>query len=180
MAKFEFTLGDKLKEMEVMFREKASPEEFGKVVADVTNELGMRYLAKAKETSPVLGAQKYTILEKQQPFKNGRKRKPKKVTKYTDSQHLRRSWVIGDPVRVGEETTIEVGNTATYASYVNDGHRQTPNRFVPVLGKRLKKPFVEGKHMTEKAASAVKEAAKPVMRKHVKKFFMERMGQDEK
>lgn len=36
-----------------------------------------------------------------------------------------------------------------YASYVENGHRQTPGRYVPVLGKKLVKSWVEGKHMLE-------------------------------
>lgn len=36
-----------------------------------------------------------------------------------------------------------------YASYVEHGHRQTPGRYVPAIGKRLVKSWVEGKHMLE-------------------------------
>ena len=36
-----------------------------------------------------------------------------------------------------------------YASYVEYGHRQEPGRYVPVLGKRLKKSWVQGRHMLQ-------------------------------
>ena len=38
-----------------------------------------------------------------------------------------------------------------YASYVENGHRQTPGRYVPAIGKRLVASWVEGKHMLEKS-----------------------------
>ena len=33
-----------------------------------------------------------------------------------------------------------------YAPYVEYGHRQTPGRYVPAIGKRLVKSWVEGQH----------------------------------
>jgi hypothetical protein len=40
----------------------------------------------------------------------------------------------------------EVGYTAAYAPHVEYGHRQTPGRFVPAIGKRLKADYVPGQH----------------------------------
>lgn len=39
-----------------------------------------------------------------------------------------------------------VGYTAEHAPHVEYGHRQTPGRYVPVIGKRLKASFVPGQH----------------------------------
>ena len=46
---------------------------------------------------------------------------------------------------------VKVFNNTEYAAHVEYGHRQTPGRFVPAIGKRLKKSFVPGKKMLHKA-----------------------------
>ena len=40
---------------------------------------------------------------------------------------------------------VKVGTNVKYAPYVEHGHRQTPGRFVPAIGKRLVRDFVPGK-----------------------------------
>lgn len=76
------------------------------------------------------------------------------------SEHMRRSW---EAERIND-STVKVLNTASYASYVNDGHRQRPGRFIPVLGKRLTKSFVKGLHMQEKAEAATRRASDKIMK----------------
>lgn len=49
----------------------------------------------------------------------------------------------------GSSYSITVENATPYASYVEYGHRQTPGRYVPAIGKRLVASWVEGKHMLE-------------------------------
>ena len=39
-----------------------------------------------------------------------------------------------------------VGYASEYAPHVEYGHRQTPGRFVPAIGKRLKASYVPGQH----------------------------------
>ena len=78
----------------------------------------------------------------------------------SESEHMRRSW---DAERIND-STVKVQNTASYASYVNDGHRQRPGRFIPVLGKRLTKSFVKGLHMQEKAEAATRRASDKIMK----------------
>lgn len=46
------------------------------------------------------------------------------------------------------KTTIY--NNVKYAAHVEYGHRQTLGRYVPAIGKRLKKDFVPGKKMLHK------------------------------
>lgn len=67
---------------------------------------------------------------------------------------LRRGWTAGKqtapgvyakslPVeKSGNQYIIRVINPVEYASYVEFGHRQTPGRFVPAIGKRLKQGWV--------------------------------------
>lgn len=83
------------------------------------------------------------------------------------SEHMRRSW---EAERLNRNT-VKVTNSASYASYVNDGHRQTPGRFVPVLGKRLTKSFVKGLHMQEKAEAATRKASQNIMKNALDQFL---------
>lgn len=49
--------------------------------------------------------------------------------------------------KVGNTYQITVYNPVHYASYVEFGHRQTPGRYVPAIGKRLTRGWVEGQYM---------------------------------
>ena len=61
---------------------------------------------------------------------------------------LRRGWTASvDGLSItsaGGTYTIEIVNPVEYASYVEYGHRQTPGRYVPAIGKRLKASWVNG------------------------------------
>ena len=59
----------------------------------------------------------------------------------------------------GKQYIIEIKNPIEYASYVEYGHVQTPGRYVPALGKRLKKAWVPGKLMMTKSENDVKRIA---------------------
>lgn len=69
----------------------------------------------------------------------------------------------------GENFTIEIVNPVEYASYVEFGHRQEPGRFVPAIGKRLKKSWVEGKFMLTISSQEVQEAAPGVLEKKLER-----------
>ena len=43
--------------------------------------------------------------------------------------------------------SVEIGSDCEYAKFVEEGHRQEVGRYVPAIGKKLKAPFVKGKHM---------------------------------
>lgn len=45
----------------------------------------------------------------------------------------------------GEEYKVYIGSNVYYAPYVELGHHQTPGRFVPQIGKRLKASWVQPK-----------------------------------
>ena len=72
---------------------------------------------------------------------------------------LRRGWTIGKIRKEGNNYVIDVTNDVEYASYVEFGHRQTPGRYVPALGKRLKKGWVDGQFMLTISEKEIKEAA---------------------
>lgn len=64
-----------------------------------------------------------------------------------DTGNLREAWKHSTP----DNGRVEVYNNTEYAAHVEYGHRQQVGRYVPAIGKRLKKPFVEGKHMLRDA-----------------------------
>ena len=43
------------------------------------------------------------------------------------------------------QVTVYIGTNVEYAPFVELGHSQEPGRFVPAIGKRLKKPHVDAK-----------------------------------
>lgn len=61
-----------------------------------------------------------------------------------------------------------VGYTAEHAPHVEYGHRQTPGRYVPAIGKSLKASFVPGQHFfkpcVERARSNFRERVREALR----------------
>lgn len=60
---------------------------------------------------------------------------------------LKDNWSIGEVTRLGNTYSIEIRNNLDYSSYVEYGHRQTPGRYVPAIGKKLKASWVNGRFM---------------------------------
>lgn len=126
---------------------------------EAVTQLGAVYLASAKRNTPVKGNQSIEI-----------KRKDGSTERITSSsEHMRRSWQIGTVEKHGNEYRIKVSNSASYATFVDKGHRQTPGRFVPILGKKLVGNYVKGLKITDKAEKAVKRAQGRVFRNVISK-----------
>lgn len=64
-----------------------------------------------------------------------------------DTGNLREAWKCSTP----ENGRVDVYNNTEYAAHVEYGHRQKVGQYVPAIGRRLKKPFVEGEHMLRDA-----------------------------
>lgn len=73
--------------------------------------------------------------------------------------NLRDAWVVSDVSKHGNTYEITVINNLDYASYVEYGHRQTPGRYVPALGKSLKVSWVKGRFMLTISEQEVKTLA---------------------
>ena len=89
----------------------------------------------------------------------------------SDTGNLRRNWTVSDVRKNGENYEIEVSNSAEYASYVEFGHRQTPGRFVPAIGKRLKKSWVKGKFMLTISENELQKQAPAVIEKKITEWL---------
>ena len=81
---------------------------------------------------------------------------------------LRRGWTVGNVTKVGDTFKIEVINPVIYASYVEFGHRQKPGRYVPALGVKLKKSWVEGKFMLTISESDLEREAPAIIERKIK------------
>lgn len=81
--------------------------------------------------------------------------------------------------KVDHKRTNEYGmqlvNPMHYASYVENGHRQTPGRYVPAIGKRLVNKLVEGQFFLKKSEEAFRSVAPTVvqtlMDEYLRKVF---------
>ena len=61
--------------------------------------------------------------------------------------NLRRSITSGEVELNGNEYSMTVGSSLSYAKYVEEDHKQEVGRYVPAIGKKLKKEFVPGNHV---------------------------------
>jgi len=130
---------------------------------EAVTQLGAVYIASAKRNTPVKGNQSIEIKQKDGSTE--------RIT--SSSEHMRRSWQMGNVEKRGRTYRIKVSNTASYATFVDKGHRQTPGRFVPILGKKLVGNYVKGFKITDKAEKAVKKAQGRVFKNVIDKHTRE-------
>ena len=90
--------------------------------------------------------------------------------------NLRRNWTIGQVLKNGNLYSVEVINPTYYASYVEYGHRQTPGRFVPVLGKKLKRAWVPGRFMLTISENEIKENMDAILEKKLDSILKKVFG----
>lgn len=90
---------------------------------------------------------------------------------------LRRGWDVTSVTKKGNYYEVEVFNPVMYASYVEFGHRQTPGRFVPALGKRLKSGWVKGRFMMKISAQDLEKATPAILQKKLAAYFKEGVGE---
>ena len=98
---------------------------------------------------------------------------------------LRRGWTAGREIapeiyvkgvavrKSGDTYTIMVENNVKYASYYEYGHRQEPGRFVPAIGKRLVKSYVEPKYALKYSEQDLESIAPGVLYQKLETFLRE-------
>ena len=72
-----------------------------------------------------------------------------------DTGTLRKAWTVEGPSVSGGGWVVKVSNPTEYASYVEKGHRQTPGRYVPAIGKRLKASWIPGQFFMKNSLNAL-------------------------
>lgn len=78
-------------------------------------------------------------------------------------------------VRNGDELIITISNVVEYAGYVEYGHSQKIGRFVPKIGKRLVKPWVDGKFMCTLSMLDVKRKIPKRFENEFMRWFINQM-----
>ena len=185
---------DGLKEFQKIIEEMETEKE--QLMIDTIKELAARLLRKVIKRTPVsspnFGVATYKRNNKKKGIKKGdtiydkkgkaRVLKTKTVSYKKDGKAisktyggqggtLRRNWTVSDVRKNGGNYEIEVSNSTEYASYVEFGHRQTPGRFVPAIGKRLKKSWVKGKFMLTISEDELKRQAPAVIEKKITEWL---------
>lgn len=96
-----------------------------------------------------------------------------KVKEKTPKQtgRLQGAWEVGEIRKSGNDYVIEVYNNVEYAEAVEWGHRQTPGRYVPALGKRLKAKTVKGAHMMELSLQELETVLPGFLREWLNEFL---------
>jgi len=132
-------------------------ENYDKAIDDSLSELGGRLLNKVIRKTPVGKSIKEKIDTKIQ-------------TVYTGG-NLRRSWYISKLIKTDDKRFITLYNVARYAIYVEYGHRQTPGRFIPVIGKKLKASWVKGRFMMTNSVTEINKIRQAVFNKNLAKYM---------
>lgn len=104
---------------------------------------------------------------------------------------LRRGWTAGQKVsisKVGDYArslpvnvmsnnhVINIINQVEYATYVEYGHRQTPGRYVPALGKRLKSSWVKGQFMMTDSVREIQARAPQIVQRKLNEFIQKELS----
>lgn len=140
MAKWGKTDYKQLKRVQEKLQRLAETD-FDRVCRELSQELAQRLLAKTIRRTPVGVKPGYATAETLDTYWSG----------YVGGT-LRRGWQVNS-VKVkrrkgaGATYEVEIINPVEYASYVEYGHRQRPGRYVPQIGKTLKRGWVPGRFM---------------------------------
>ena len=119
----------------------------------MAKELAQMFLAEVKKRTPV-GKGTFEVTG---TYKRGKNKGRPKLKRISQGGSLRRAWHITGITKHRNYYLTSVLNNMEYASYVENGHRQHIGQYVPVLGKRLKKGFVEGQHMMKLSAELIEK-----------------------
>lgn len=151
------------------------------LIYKITKELMSRLLSMVTKRTPV-GASVVVyksivdVNNRHVLYKSGKKKgqaKYKKETAHTGGT-LRRGWTVTDLSYFGNYE-MKIGNNIFYAVYVEEGHRQTPGRYVPAIGKKLKRSWVPGKRMLKLSVEDLQKKAPAIIEKRVQKWLNEVM-----
>ena len=180
--------------------EQLSSVDFDAFCREAANEIAARLLEKVKKRTPVGVAPKFdeplttkvrgndyiTQVTTKTGEKVFRKRKGKSYTVLTRSGAirdkywsgyeggtLRDAWTILPVEKQGDQYIVTVVNNTEYASYVEYGHRQTPGRYVPALGKSLKASWVKGRFMLTISTQELETQAPALLQQKLYLFLKE-------
>nr|DAX27920.1 MAG TPA: type I neck protein [Caudoviricetes sp.] len=181
MAKIDLT---ELHKFQTQLQQMATPAERQRFYEDCLKELAARFLRKVIKRTPVGNGMYEPVPPSAKPKKKRRSIKEKPALQFkriAGGGTLRRGWEahLKDAIRVhkiGSTYQIELVNNTEYASYVEYGHRQTPGRFVPAIGKRLKESWVEGQFCMTISAREVEGVAPAILQRKIQRYLEEKLN----
>ena len=100
----------------------------------------------------------------------------KEATPPGPSGHLKRGWYKKAVRKQGDVYGTVLYNNVEYAPWVENGHRQTPGRYVPAIGKRLVRSWVEGKYMLRNSVREYQRNAPAHIQQKSEEFLREITG----
>ena len=148
-----------LKELEQRLA-KLEQTDFDRFCREAAAEIAGRLLTKVKKRTIAGVVPAYATEEAKQQYWAG----------YTGGT-LRDAWTILPVEKEGNNYIVTIVNNAEYASYVEYGHRQTPGRYVPALGKRLKANWVKGRFMLTISEQELERELPAMLEKKLRKFL---------
>jgi hypothetical protein len=162
--------------------EKLNKEGTKELVEGTIKELSGRLLAQVKKLTPVgdppprppkaeRTVQVKSARGKTRKFASAAEARWQEYWKGYKGGSLRRAWTAQPLTGEGNKYSIKIINPWNYALYVEKGHRQEIGRFVPAIGKKLTKGFVEGRHMLKKSVMALDKKKDNIVKSNVKRFF---------
>jgi hypothetical protein len=174
------------KQMKDLFEriEKIGGADIDKFIRDTSNEVAALLLGKVKKKTPVGVKPKLGPRTIRVAGVSGRKRTflskdgailEKYWAGYVGG-NLRRNWTTTIVTKSGSMYKIEVINETEYASFAEYGHRQTPGRYVPQLGRQLKRGWQPGKFMMTKSVAEVDARVPALIEKRLTKFLAEALN----
>lgn len=89
---------------------------------------------------------------------------------------LRGAWHPKSAGAAGGSLSVTIENSKEYASFVEDGHRQTPGRYVPAIGKRLVAKWVPGQHMMRDAVEGSRDAVTARLQSDINRTITQLFG----
>lgn len=157
------------------------------LISKIAKELAARLLRDVVKRTPVGKGNYYVEVAKTYEAKTGKS----KVYKYTNGKNkgkakitktkitggtLRRGWTVDNKTLMfGDAYVVNVFNNIFYCTYVENGHRQTPGRYVPAIGKKLKRSWVPGKHMLKLSVDDLQKKADAIVEKKLESWLNEVM-----
>ncbi len=147
-------------------------EEFELFLKQFLLEMAQRCIAKTKKRTPVdtgalrnswsIGSQK---IELRGTGKFNKKTGHELVEIDPDKSDVASILVVGNTMYV------EIYNSMEYSLYVEKGHSQEPGRYVPAIGKTLKRDWVEGKFMLTISIDEIRQQIPARFSKAFKEFI---------
>ena len=165
------------------FRDKLEQIDVQEFCEAAAKELASRLLRKVIKRTPVGDYGKYLTADDGTRILDKKTMRP--IVIDSDAKTggtLRRGWTTQlQNIRAekrGSNYVVELINPTEYASYVEYGHRQEPGRYVPAIGKRLKKGWVEGQFMLTISENEIREQAPGILEKKLNKWLTEVLSDD--